>query len=1046
MLKRIAIALVILTGIGQAWSQTPDFSINRADGTTLKPCTGSVPCKAGNNIGTPIRIDSANWWANILQGDPNSYFEPTSLRQVFVQNIAGDTTHVVIPPFYTFGNTVYPANDYVGAIVDITAVPNPWTGAERLCHATVTANPQYVGLANATTATAFAISSNVVTVTAANPSNVYAAGQVVALSGLSNGTYLNNVLLTIMSASSTQFSASFIHADTATTSDAGAVTPQDVLTLNSACGAATQAGDVFTVYLPPVTTTAATWGRSGILSGGASFYTETTSPYDGAQSLGINTTSGTAVFHIYSDDDTHDLWHVIKGTWTLSVAARAISGTTGFDLPVTRTSAGGAVTNVCTAHFSPTSSWSVLTATCTPNENASTTPGLFTVNITQPNGANIEYDDVSFKPTSGRSSTNLTPFADEQLAADCFIEGGCGPVWGMMRAWYTQHGETFANWIKPVTQQVIPCSGDINFQNCLPMASLPNILERFREDHAIPYIVVPITFTDAEWTALIDWLGTTQSGMTQPWVTSTAGAGVFPMIYLEVGNEAWNSSTFAQSIPYRPGDTTQYQDYLDRLGWAIAAGRASSKYLASSIKFQGNIQSVNGYGITAANGAGTDYAHMISLGAPDGWEPEAYMQSFVSDFDTVQDQWAGAFVEPISNYFDTQDPRQQTVKGIQALNSCGPAHNSTCAVSVYEQGPGTGSTCTSGCSSPHNVALTQNAFTQVSQGAGEAISHAMEVLTEFQNGYTAANEFAQSGYGYTIAGVGFFHGWHNFLDMGGGCSLTNAAMFGGQFCPSPAAIGVSMLNAAIIGRQTSCPNALPYSFGGSNNGYQANGGFNGLKPLANVPRIVMGCWTDDAGNFTTFLINADQTSAHTGSFAGTNAPTGTVQVKTFAPTSLNNTNEILGTGATNTFAAQVPLPTTSTVTNPTSVTVCAGCMVALSYGAASPVAPSVTTQPSSQTVTIPATATFTVAASGTAPLTYQWKRNGVVVSGATAASYTTPATSTSDNGASFTVTVSNSAGSVNSNPATLTAATAPAASTTRTITGTFTITGTITIQ
>src|SRR5205823_286993 len=87
------------------------------------------------------------------------------------------------------------------------------------------------------------------------------------------------------------------------------------------------------------------------------------------------------------------------------------------------------------------------------------------------------------------------------------------------------------------------------------------------------------------------------------------------------------------------------------------------------------------------------------------------------------------------------------------------------------------------------------------------------------------------------------------------------------------------------------------------------------------------------------------------------------------------------------------------------------------------VAPLITTQPASQTVTVGQTATFTVVATGTAPLSYAWRKNGTPISGATAASYTTPATTSSDNSAQFTVTVSNVAGNVTSNPATLTVTT-----------------------
>ncbi len=84
------------------------------------------------------------------------------------------------------------------------------------------------------------------------------------------------------------------------------------------------------------------------------------------------------------------------------------------------------------------------------------------------------------------------------------------------------------------------------------------------------------------------------------------------------------------------------------------------------------------------------------------------------------------------------------------------------------------------------------------------------------------------------------------------------------------------------------------------------------------------------------------------------------------------------------------------------------------------VAPSITTQPSNRTVTAGQTATFSVAAAGTAPLMYQWKKNGTAVAGATSATYTTPVATSSDSGSSFVVNVSNSAGSVTSNTATLT--------------------------
>ena len=84
------------------------------------------------------------------------------------------------------------------------------------------------------------------------------------------------------------------------------------------------------------------------------------------------------------------------------------------------------------------------------------------------------------------------------------------------------------------------------------------------------------------------------------------------------------------------------------------------------------------------------------------------------------------------------------------------------------------------------------------------------------------------------------------------------------------------------------------------------------------------------------------------------------------------------------------------------------------------VKPAITTQPAGKTVVVGQTATFTVTATGTDPLSYQWKKNGSDISGATSSSYTTPVTTITDNNALFSVVVTNSADSVTSDNAKLT--------------------------
>ena len=96
--------------------------------------------------------------------------------------------------------------------------------------------------------------------------------------------------------------------------------------------------------------------------------------------------------------------------------------------------------------------------------------------------------------------------------------------------------------------------------------------------------------------------------------------------------------------------------------------------------------------------------------------------------------------------------------------------------------------------------------------------------------------------------------------------------------------------------------------------------------------------------------------------------------------------------------------------------------------AAAPAVPTITTQPKSESVAVGATATFSVVAGGTGPFTYQWSKNGSAISGATSASYTTPATVATDTGSLFSVVVRNAVGPTASTAATLTVTT-PAAPT-----------------
>lgn len=87
-------------------------------------------------------------------------------------------------------------------------------------------------------------------------------------------------------------------------------------------------------------------------------------------------------------------------------------------------------------------------------------------------------------------------------------------------------------------------------------------------------------------------------------------------------------------------------------------------------------------------------------------------------------------------------------------------------------------------------------------------------------------------------------------------------------------------------------------------------------------------------------------------------------------------------------------------------------------------APTITTQPASQTVAAGSSVTFNVVAAGSPAPTYQWRKDNTPLANATSASFTIASVTPADAG-TYTVVVSNAAGNITSQPATLTVTSAP---------------------
>src|SRR6266404_4461645 len=213
--------------------------------------------------------------------------------------------------------------------------------------------------------------------------------------------------------------------------------------------------------------------------------------------------------------------------------------------------------------------------------------------------------------------------------------------------------------------------------------------------------------------------------------------------------------------------------------------------------------------------------------------------------------------------------------------------------------------------------------------------------------------------------------------------------------------GVASPQVALSGTATAAPQQISLNPASLNLGTITVGGTgNGTATVSNVggSNLTVSLISVNGGPFGVSGITTPSTIVPGGSI--------TLNV-TYSPTIAGSNSGAIS------FTSNDPLTPTSTIS-----------LVGTATAAA--VAPTITTAPLNQTVTAGQTASFTVVAAGTAPLGYQWQKNGVNIAGATAASYTTPLTTTADSGSTFAVVVTNTAGTVTSSAATLTVNPAPA--------------------
>src|SRR5947207_15460222 len=277
------------------------------------------------------------------------------------------------------------------------------------------------------------------------------------------------------------------------------------------------------------------------------------------------------------------------------------------------------------------------------------------------------------------------------------------------------------------------------------------------------------------------------------------------------------------------------------------------------------------------------------------------------------------------------------------------------------------------------------------------------------NGHSGGNKLKTAG--FSIAGTisPSTGGNGATVTLGGAASATTTADSSGNYTLAGLPNGTYMIT----------PSHAGYTFTPSSQSMTLNGGnITGVNFTDNAAAVAPTITTQPANQ----TVTAGQTATFAVVAAGT-APLGYQWQK-------NGANIVGAISASYTTAATTTSDSGAKfdVVVSNSAGTVTSATVTLTVSAAA-VAPAITTTPANQTVTAGPTAAFTVAATGTAPLSYQWQKNGANIAGAISASYTTAATTTSDSGAKFDVVVGNSAGTVTSATVTLTVNAAAAAPT-----------------
>jgi hypothetical protein len=612
---------------------------------------------------------------------------------------------------------------------------------------------------------------------------------------------------------------------------------------------ALSAGDFILVQMVKPGNPTAGWWPS--VQGGAAFspeYQDLPPATLGKQALRIAASGAgqSASISSYFDSYTGRSFVQLHGPYTITFKAKAVSGTPSVNVSLTRLDTVHGLETFVNKNITLTNSWQQFSLPFTASEtnNSVGTVGL-TFNFA---GSSALLDDVALMADA--APDNPTAFRNEVVDTLRLLHPG---VLRYMDNG-TDFGSSFDNMITPpYGRQRAGSSTQQTEEDDIPIG-LNEFLVLAEAVDAEPWYTMPAGTSPAEASAMIEFLAGDAStpygqkraalGQIAPWTS------VFPSIHLELGNEQWNSRSFAGSTIDQP------DAYGQRAASVFTAMRAVPSYEPSHFDLiLGSWAAVPYWtGEELKNSKGQD---SVSL-AP-------YLFNSYNDASSTEAIFGPMFAEPEMISSRSSGYMAQQLDTVQS-SSAAPTDGSS-GIAIYETNLGT----MSGDAHQADIARAVPSL-----GASVAVADHMLLMMR-DLGITTQCLFALPEYINGFSGPAGTNEtvplWGAVIDMGGPTDLRR-----------PTYLATRIVNKAIL------PTMLQTSITGNNPTWNQPTSTNDQVNLSGAHLIQTFAFADGV-HHSLILINLSRQKALPVLFGGSVQPTGVVLESRLTGPAIDSNNE-----------------------------------------------------------------------------------------------------------------------------------------------------------